>query len=173
MDVMRLLGGSVATREGRVLTPVSPLDGTNGLGGWSPVLAAEEVGVARYLRVADWMGGTGAKPVAGMYIGTTGYVVDRAAATDFNARKRTMHFSGVTAATGIAAISFGGAFASPPTVIILPAQPALVVGGSRSELVAGSLTADGCQVKVTGAALLSSLVVALTGATANVLAIET
>lgn len=166
---MTLIGSSTATRAGATLDPAMPVDGTNG---WAPVLASEEVGTARYLRVLDWMGGTGTKPPSGLYIGPTGYVATRAEATNFNAIKRVLAFSAVTNASGIATISFGGIFAAAPQLLVLPAQPAVVVGGSKSELVTGSLTKDGCQIKVTGAALLSSAVVALVGATANVIAIE-
>lgn len=150
------------------------VEGPEGPNGWTPVLAGEQDGTRTLLKVVNWTGGKGEKPALG-YIGTAGMVTDKATAFNFNAMKRVRAFSGVTNAQGIASISFAvtPAFTSTPTIIVLPAQPSIVVGGSKSELVANSASATGCQVKVTGSALLSSLVVALTGATANVLTIET
>lgn len=150
------------------------VEGQEGPAGWTPALAGEQDGTRTLLKVADWTGGRGTKPPIG-YIGPVGTVAAKAAAFNFNAVKRVHAFSAVSNAAGIATIPFNlsPGFASPPALVVLPAQPNLVVGGTKSELVANSLTKDGCQVKVTGAALLSSLVVALAGATANVLAIET
>tara|TARA_B100000953_G_scaffold243541_1_gene205327 strand:- start:1670 stop:1834 length:165 start_codon:yes stop_codon:yes gene_type:complete len=53
----------------------------------------------------------------------------------------------------------------------MPASPAVVVGGHKSEK-QGTQTATSVQVEVTGSNLLSSVVTPLTGATANVIAIE-
>ncbi len=150
------------------------VEGQEGPAGWTPTLAGEQDGTRTLLKVSDWTGGRGTKPGTG-YIGPVGTVAAKADAFNFNAAKRIRAFSAVTNAAGIANIPFTltPGFVTPPTLVVLSAQPALVVGGSKSELVANSLTKDGCQVKVTGAALLSSVVVALAGATANVLAIET
>ena len=167
---MRLTGGSVATRVGDKLDPAMPIDGTNG---WSPVLAGEADGVRSLLKVVDWTGGQGNKPATG-YIAdaVTGVLVaDKAAAFNFNLAKRVQAFSAISDASGIAAVTFSG-LSKPPVVICLGAVPAAAVGGIKAEVVAGTITKDGCQVKVTGAALLSSLVIALVGATATVLTIE-
>jgi hypothetical protein len=47
-------------------------DGVDGTNGWSPVLAIETDLEARYLKVVDWVGGTGTKPLAGLYVSSTG-----------------------------------------------------------------------------------------------------
>lgn len=47
-------------------------DGVDGANGWSPVLAIETDLEARYLKVVDWVGGTGTKPTAGLYVASTG-----------------------------------------------------------------------------------------------------
>lgn len=49
--------------------------GTDGNNGWSPVLSIEEVGNEAKLKLVDWTGGTGSKPVGiGYYVGLTGLV---------------------------------------------------------------------------------------------------
>ncbi|GEM_PF-5489949 len=58
-----------------------------------------------------------------------------------------------------------------PQIVVMPASPAVVVGGHKSEK-QGTQTATSVQVEVTGSNLLSSVVTPLTGATANVIAIE-
>jgi len=47
-------------------------DGTDGTDGWSPVLAIETDLEARYLKVVDWVGGTGIKPAINLYVASTG-----------------------------------------------------------------------------------------------------
>jgi hypothetical protein len=51
------------------------ITGTNGTNGWSPVLANQTDGERRVLRLIDWTGGTGTKPVVPTdnYIGATGF----------------------------------------------------------------------------------------------------
>lgn len=162
--------GQVA--DGTVVT--LDVEGPDGPNGWTPLLAGEADGTRTLLKVADWTGGQGDKPALG-YIGTAGMVTAKADAFNFNAVKRVRAFSGVTNAQGIATITFplDPPLTTTPAIIVLPAQPAVVVGGSKSELVPNSASKTGCQVKVTGTALLSSLVTALAGATANVIIIET
>lgn len=165
---MRLLGSSVAIREGGVLDPVAPDAGQPGAAAWTPMLAIEVDGTARYLKVIDWSGGAGVKPATG-YVGTSG-LTTKALAPNLNAAKRVMFFRGVTGAGGIATVSFTG-FAAAPIVEIVDAQPAVLLGAVKGEIVAGSITKDGCQVKVTTASL-AGLVSALVGATVIVLTIE-
>ena len=53
---------------------------TNGLSGWTPTLSLFVDGDRTLVRVSDWVGGTGAKPSTGMFLGTTGFVADPAQA---------------------------------------------------------------------------------------------
>ena len=124
------------------------------------------------MRVADWQRLPGEPPSG--YLSETGLTDSKASAFNFNAVKRVRAFSAVTNSSGIATISFGltPPFAVPPQIIVLPASPNVVLGGHRSTEVAGSRSATGVQVKVDGSALLSSVVTPITGATANVIAIE-
>ncbi|MBD7941568.1 hypothetical protein [Brevundimonas guildfordensis] len=50
--------------------------------GWSPVIAGEIDGARRVLRVVDWTGGAGAKPIALGYIAATGLSANIADAID-------------------------------------------------------------------------------------------
>jgi len=165
---MKLLGSSVAIRQDGVLDPVTPDNGPAGASAWTPSLAIEIDGTARYLKVVDWTGGTGVKPVIG-YVGTTG-ITTKALAPNLNAAKRVMFFRGVTAAGGVALVSFTG-FAAAPIVELVDAQPSVLLGAVKGEIVAGSVTKDACQVKVTTASL-AGVVSSLVGATVIVLAIE-
>lgn len=144
-----------------------------GLNGWTPVLAGEADGTRTLLKVADWYGGKGEKPALG-YIGAAGAtsLVAKAAAFNFNAIKRVDIFSGATAAGGVAAIVFDPPFTSIPAKALPQAVPNVLAGPVKAELVAGSMTKAGCQVKVTSAALLTGVVSALVGASVTVIAIE-
>ena len=148
------------------------LRGPDGSNGWTPVLVAEGDGTRTLMRVADWQRLPG-EPPSGC-LSDTGLTDSKASAFNFNAVKRVRAFSAVTNSSGIATISFGltPPFAVPPQIIVLPASPNVVLGGHRSTEVAGSRSATGVQVKVDGSALLSSVVTPITGATANVIAIE-
>lgn len=165
---MKVLGASVALRGKAGLDPVAPDNGLNGASAWTPMLAIEAEGTARYLKVADWTGGSGPKPVTG-YVGTTG-ITTKANAPNLNASKRVAFFSSVSVIGGITDIAFSG-YAAPPQVAIVSATPALLVGAVKAEIVAGSITKDGCRVKVTTASL-AGVVSALIGATVTVLTIE-
>lgn len=48
--------------------------GAKGDNGWSPILAVQNDGERRVLRVVDWTGGIGTKPASGQYIGASGLV---------------------------------------------------------------------------------------------------
>ena len=165
---MKVLGASVAVRGKAGLDPVAPDNGLNGASAWTPMLAIEAEGTARYLKVVDWAGGSGPKPATG-YVGTSG-ITTKANAPNLNAAKRVAFFSGVSVAGGIASIAFTG-YAAAPTVAVVNATPAILLGAVKAEVVAGSVTKDGCQVKVTTASL-AGLVSALIGATVTVLTIE-
>jgi hypothetical protein len=165
---VKVLGSSVATRNGGLLDPIAPSDGKNGASAWTPMLAIEADGTARYLKVVDWSGGTGTKPEVG-YVGTT-EITTKAKAPNLNAAKRVAFFSGVSITNGIASITFTG-YTAPPSVAVVSATPAVLLGAVKAELVAGSVTKDGCQVKVTTASL-AGIVSALLGATVTVLTIE-
>ena len=68
------------------LDPENPvLDFTlrRGAAAWTPVLATVEDGERLLFQIADWSGGEGQKPAAGLYISPAGYVADRSSATDF------------------------------------------------------------------------------------------
>lgn len=169
---MKVLGSSVATRNGGLLDPIAPTDGRNGENGasaWTPMLAIEADGTARYLKIVDWIGGTAPKPATG-YVGTDGVPTTKAKAPNLNAAKRVAFFSGVSVANGIATIAFAG-FTAAPAVAVVGATPAVLLGAVKAELVAGSVTKEGCQVKVTTASL-AGVVSSLLGATVTVLTIE-
>jgi len=56
--------------------------GLQGEKGWSPVFSIVSDGARRVLQVTDWVGGAGAKPATGSYVGTTGLVAGIAQAVD-------------------------------------------------------------------------------------------
>jgi len=59
-----------------------------------------------------------------------------------------------------------------PAKVLPTGIPNILAGPIKVELVAGSVTKTGCQVKVTQQALVGGVVTALAGATVNVIAIE-
>jgi|GEM_PF-5117927 len=54
----------------------------SGRDGWTPVLSIVEDGFRLVMRVRGWVGGAGDQPVAGQYIGSSGYVESIADAVD-------------------------------------------------------------------------------------------
>lgn len=165
---MKLLGSSVALRTEGGLETIAPDPGKNGTSAWTPMLAIEAEGTARYLKVVDWSGGTGTKPSIG-YVGTAG-ITTKENAPNLNAAKRVAFFSGVSIAGGVTNINFSG-YAAAPSVAVVSATPAVLLGAVKAEIVAGTVTKNGCQVKVTTASL-AGVVSALIGATVTVIAIE-
>jgi hypothetical protein len=149
------------------------LTGPTGPNGWTPVLAGEADGTRTLLRVVDWIGGKGNKPALG-YVGTAAAaaLVAKADAFNFNAIKRVDIFSAVSPADGIATIPFVPPFATVPAKVLPQAVPNLLAGPVKAEVVAGSITKDGCKVKVTTSALITGVIAALAGATVSVIVIE-
>lgn len=56
--------------------------GGAGSNGWTPVFAIAIDGERRVQQVIDWVGGTGAKPTTGQYVGLSGFTNDIAQAVD-------------------------------------------------------------------------------------------
>jgi hypothetical protein len=150
------------------------LTGPTGGNGWTPMFAGEADGTRTLLKVVDWAGGKGVKPALG-YVGaaTSTALVSKALAFNFNSLKRVDIFTAQTAAiTGVATIVFDPPFATVPAKALPTAIPNVLAGPIKAEIVSGSLSKTGCQVKVTQQALVGGLVTALAGATVNVIAIE-
>lgn len=53
--------------------------------GWAPVLAIVNDGARRVFQVIDWVGGEGAKPTTGLYVGPTGLTATIGSAVDIKA----------------------------------------------------------------------------------------
>ena len=172
-----VVGGGWVGQDGRIMPVIADKGdpgqaGAGGDNGWTPVLAGEADGVRTLIKVVDWTGGEGTKPQTGMYLGTTGYVMTKAQAFNFNAAKRVLPFSGgPTNSSGVAQISFASAsFVNPPVVVPLAATTTALSGATNTTI--SNITKDGCTATVRGASLLTGTVTFLVGATANVLAIE-
>ena len=165
--------GTEAQYQASLKGAASTTPGPQGNTGWTPVLAGELDGTRTLIKVVDWTGGQGTKPDVGMYLGTTGYVIGKASAFNFNAIKRVVGVSGVTNASGIATLDYSSlGFTTVPTVIALPATTAVLSGPTRST-VTGTTTKTTAQIKVEAQAILTGVVTLLVGATANALVIET
>lgn len=180
---MNVVGG--ATMSGGRLAPyvadkgdtgaASTVPGPVGNAAWTPVLAGELNGVRTLIKVVDWVGGGGAKPAVGIYLGGSGgYVSTKVEAFNFNAAKRCGIFTGITNAQGIAAISFGTMFdsASVAPSVGIWAIPATAVGGVKASQVVGMLSKAGIQIKVEAPNILTAVLGLLVGATVFVIAIE-
>ncbi|MFV1919130.1 hypothetical protein VPH46_06825 [Sphingomonas sp. MJ1 (PH-R8)] len=154
------------------MDPAVPADGNNGVNGWTPVLAPEADGTRTLLKVMDWLSGGGTKPQTGMYLSSGGYVTDKALAFNFNAAKRVVARSAATNSSGVATITFGVTppYAAPPAVVPLPATTNVLSGPTMTRIT--NITATGCTATVSQQAILTGVVSALSGATANVLVIE-
>ncbi|AHE55545.1 hypothetical protein NX02_19425 [Sphingomonas sanxanigenens DSM 19645 = NX02] len=153
--------------------------GDIGPSGWTPVLAGEADGTRTLIKVVDWLGGQGVKPQVGMYIGPAnsgGYVQAKADAFNFNAAKRVFVLAAATNAQGAANFLFNAAaginpsFTLPPIVKALPATTSVLSGPTRTAITA--VTATGCTANVQQQAILTGVLSALAGATANILVIE-
>lgn len=181
---MKLLGSAVATRPAGVLDPVAPANGKNGTSAWTPMLAIEADGTARYLKIVDWTGGSGAKPAVG-YVGTDGVPTTKAKAPNLNAAKRIESYSAVTRAT--AGTETGTALAAGEKKIVFSTPfdiaPRVVPTGRAN--IAGrpvvaetvTITTTFCVVRVsqskgTLASLLTALFDLVGGITVDVLVIE-
>jgi len=61
---------------------IQGIQGIQGFKGWGPVLSVISDADRRVFQVADWVGGEGAKPATGAYLGATGFVFDLPSAID-------------------------------------------------------------------------------------------
>lgn len=64
------------------LISLSAISGDDGTNGWTPVPAGVVDGARVVIQVTDWVGGTGAKPTIGLYVGPTGFVTSIVDAVD-------------------------------------------------------------------------------------------
>jgi hypothetical protein len=78
---------------------VSPPAGNDG---WSPVFAVVTDGARRVLQVSDWVGGEGAKPATGKYVGASGLVDAVGDGVDIRGPQGAQGATGSTGATGAA-----------------------------------------------------------------------
>ncbi len=145
--------------------------GDEGPNGWTPVLVPVADGTRTAIKVADWVRSAG-KPSIGFLAAGGALVPAIADAFNFNSIKRVDMFGGTTGSGGIATIAFDPPFSAVPAKALPSAVPNVLSGPVKAEIVAGTLTKSGCQVRVTAAALLTGVVAALTGASVNVIAIE-
>lgn len=79
-----------------IKVPAEEFKGETGINGWTPVLAIVNDGERRVQRVADWIGGTGAKPEVGVYVGAEGFVATLAQATDIRGAEGQPGSGGLT-----------------------------------------------------------------------------
>lgn len=106
------------------------IPGIQGARGWAPLFAAEEYGTSVVLKVADWTGGGGDKPVTGQYLGPDGLVDDVEGATDIR---------GATGLTpDISVLSTATLAPSQPATVTLdpsstPEEPKLVFGVPKGD----------------------------------------
>lgn len=174
-----LMGGATNMAVELVSDPSADPDlagpaGPAGPNGWTPIMAGELDGTRSLLKVVDWVSGKGTKPALG-YVGgagATGLVAAKADAFNFNAGKRVDIFAGITVATGIATITFSPPFAAVPAKALPMAANNLLAGPVTAEIVAGTLSKTGCQIKVTQKALLTGLVSLVAGSAVSVIVIE-
>lgn len=80
--------------------------------GWTPILAMVEDGARAVMQVKDWIGGSGAKPTAPVYIGATGLVATAAEASDLKALALAQAQAAAATATGAASAAAGSATTS-------------------------------------------------------------
>lgn len=75
-------------------------DGIDGGDGWSPVFETETVGNGSYLKIVDWIGGTGDKPNTLGYLSDQGVVADILLATNIIGAKGDRGDIGIKGDTG-------------------------------------------------------------------------
>lgn len=75
---------NVGTAQNAILNFAIPRGDIGAMGnkGWSPVLAIVSDGERRVLQLTDWVGGEGAKPATGQFLGSSGFVATAASAID-------------------------------------------------------------------------------------------
>lgn len=94
---------------------------TDGDDGWSPTFAVATDGARNVLQVVDWVGGSGAKPATGEYVGATGLVTLIADAVDIRGLKGDEGDSGPANSLSIGTV-VSGASASATITGTAPAQ---------------------------------------------------
>lgn len=77
-----------------------PIPGTDGNDGWSPVFAIESDGERRVLRLVDWIGGEGDKPVTGSWLSEIGLTDDRTLAVDIRGEAGRNGYDGADGSKG-------------------------------------------------------------------------
>ena len=78
---------------------------TGGLPGWGPELAVVSDGARRVLQVVDWVGGDGAKPEVGQYVGPLGLVSAAADAVDIRGSAGAAGSPGAAGTNGTGTLS--------------------------------------------------------------------
>jgi hypothetical protein len=167
-----IMDGSVLDLE-LVSDPAADPDlaGPPGPNGWTPVLVPEADGTRTLIKVADWVASKG-KPDVGYLTASGALASAKADAFNFNTVKRVGIFTGQTNSNGIATVVFDPPFSTVPATALPIGTPNVLAGPVKAEIVAGSLTKTGCQVKVTQQSLVGAVLAPLSGATAQVIAIE-
>lgn len=82
------------------LSELSGGQGSDGINGWSPILANVVDGSRIVQQVIDWTGGTGSKPVTGQYIGSTGLVSNISLAIDIRGAQGIQGIPGIQGLQG-------------------------------------------------------------------------
>lgn len=133
--------------------------GADGYNGYSPLFAVVPDGARRVLQVIDWFGGTGPKPVTGLYEGPSGLVPDIADATDIRGAAGATGSAGAAGEDGwsplLAGVPdgerrvlqiydwYGGTGSKPATGDYLgPLGPTSVIGDAQDIRGAQGLPAD-------------------------------
>jgi len=74
--------------------------GADGNDGWSPVFGIASDGARRVLQLTDWVGGEGAKPATGQYVGVSGLVVSIGDGVDIRGEAGVNGTNGTNGADG-------------------------------------------------------------------------
>jgi len=117
---------NIGTAQAAVLEITIPqgLQGIQGYAGWSPVLAVVSNGSGGYVyQVSAWIGGAGAAPTAGQYVGASGFVSTAAAAVNVQGPQGVQGPSGTLTIGGV---TTGAAGSSAQVTNIGTAQAAVL-----------------------------------------------
>lgn len=113
------------------------IQGVAGSKGWSPVFAVSSDGLRRVLKVSDWQGGEGTKPVVDVYMGVTDYTYVLADAVDIRGSQGIQGEKGDTGTAGATTY----AALTDKTTVDLPATNtplATALSGKQASLVSGT-----------------------------------